>query len=168
LPQSEPAALPHTHLLVQHLLKQLERHAATRDERDPRPAWLVDFVECAAAHFAPLSGVGRVGCECEATAAGWEARLYLGATEVVGGKDDGQSRRLSFELHLSGLMQCFTRVEDVRWNVAAGQDEQGGSFLTVRGCVEEHPLCVKAYSRAPQHAGPALRMYHDGRIQPVE
>jgi hypothetical protein len=160
--------LSHTHLLVQHLLKQLERHAATRDDRDPRPAWLVDFVERAAEHFAPLSGVGRVGCECEATDEGWQARLYLGTTEVVGGKDDGQSRSLSFELHLSGLMQCFSIVEDVQWNVAANHDDTGGSFLTIRGCVDHHPLCVKAYSRAPQHAGPALRMYCDGRIQPVE
>jgi hypothetical protein len=153
--------------LVQHLLKQLEQHAATRGERDPRPQWLQRFIERAAEHFAPLSGVGRVGCECEATEDAWEARLYLGATEVVGGKHDGQSRGLSFELHLSELLAGFTRVEDVRWNVAANQSE-AGSFVTIRGWVDHHRLCVKAYSRAPQHAGPGLRMYHDGRVQPVE
>jgi hypothetical protein len=154
--------------LVQHLLKQLEQRAAARDERDPRPEWLQRFVERAAEHFAPLSGVGRVGCECEATEDAWEARLYLGATEVVGGKDDGQSRGLSFELHVSELLACFTRIDDVRWNVAASANDSGGSFVTVSGWVDHHRIRLKAYSRAPQHAGPALRMYHDGRVQPVD
>jgi hypothetical protein len=160
--------LPHSHLLVQHLLKQLERHAATRDERDPRPAWLTDFVQRAAEHFAPFTGVGRVGYECELNEGGWEARLYLGNTEVVGGKDDGQQRGLSFELNLAGLVSCFTAVDDLRWNVAARQGEAGGSFLSLRGRVDDHALCVKAYSHAPRHAGPALRMSHDGQVQQVQ
>jgi hypothetical protein len=155
--------------LVQHLLKQLEHHSSRRDERDPRPDWLVEFVERLAEHFAPLSGVGRVGCECEAGEHGWEARLYLGATELVGGKEDGRARGCSFELHLSELLTCFSAVDEVRWNVAAGQgDDAGGSFITIHGAVHEQPVCVKAYSRAPAHAGPGLRQYHDGRVQPVE
>jgi len=160
-------ALAHTHLLVQHLLKQLERHAATRHERDHRPAWLVEFIARVAEHFVPLSGVGRVGCECEADETGWEARLFLGAAEVVGGKDDGQHRGFSFELHLNSLLACFSNVRDVTWNVAASA-ESPASFITVRGEVEEHPVRVKAYSRAPSHAGPALWLYDNGRVQPVE
>lgn len=160
--------MAHSHLLVQHLLKQLEHHAATRDERDPRPAWLAEFVERAAEHFVPFSGIGRVGCECEAHDDGWEARLYLGLTEMVGGKDDGQAHGPGFELHVSGLLACFTAVNDLRWNVASSRGDGGGSFLTVHGLVEEHPVCVKAYSRAPAHVGPALRVFHDGRVQPVE
>src|SRR5262245_53805720 len=46
-------ALAHTHLLVQHLFKQLERHAATRHERDHRPAWLVEFIARVAENFVP-------------------------------------------------------------------------------------------------------------------
>ncbi len=158
--------MAHAHLLVQHVLKQVEQHAAQRRQRDPRPTWLADFVQQAAAWFEPLAGVGRVGYDCEPTAAGWEARLYLGSTEMVGGKDDGQWRSNSFELDLSGLTSCFSRIDEFRWNVASGA--AAGSFLTLRGCVNDQPLCVKAYSRAPEHMGPALRQYHDGRIQPVE
>ncbi len=134
--------------------------------RDPRPAWLVDFVQRAAEWFEPLSGIGRVGYDCQPTDAGWEARLYLGSTEVIGGREDGQSRGSSFELDLSGITACFSRIDEFRWNVATG--ENAGSFLTVRGLVDLYPLCVKAYSRTPQHLGPALRQYHDGRIQTVE
>jgi len=158
--------LARPHLLVQHLLKQLETHAQEREQRDPRPAWLVELVEAAAAAFAPLSGVARVGSECEPSGEGWEARFYVGATELVGGKDDGQFRQSSFELNLAGLAERFTQLHEFRWNVASGPD--CGSFVTIRGLVDgQYPVCLKAYSRTPEHLGPALRQYHDGRIESV-
>lgn len=160
--------MAHSHLLVQHLLKQLEQHSAERGERDTRPEWLVDFIDRTADCFVPLQGLGRVGYECEVGDAGWDVRLYLGSTEIVGGRDDGQWRHTSFELDVAGLTQCFTRVDDLRWNVAAGMAESGASFLTVCGVVGEQPVRVKTYSRAPVHAGPALRAYHDGTVKPVE
>ncbi len=158
--------MAHSHLLVQHLLKQLEQHAANRTERDPRPSWLIRLIDQAAECFLPLTGVARVGYESELIDDGWEVRMYLGKTEVVGGRDDGQARSTSFELDLAALTSCFSRVDEFRWNVAGG--ETGGSFLTVRGAVGEETVCVKTYSRAPHHAGPALREYADGRIQPVD
>jgi hypothetical protein len=158
--------LARPHLLVQHIVKQAEQLAALRAQRDPRPVWLVEFVESAAAAFAPLAGVGRVGYDCEPTAGGWEARLYIGSTELVGGKQDGHWRANSFELDVGGLTRAFSRIDEFRWNVAAG--ETAGSFLTLRGAIGDQPLCVKAYSRPPEHLGPALREYHDGRVHPVE
>ncbi len=162
----ELAALAHAHLLVQHVIKQAEIFASQRRQRDPRPEWLVNFIQTAAEWFEPLSGVGRVGYDCEATQDGWEARLYLGSTELVGGRDDGKWRSQSFELNLTGLTACFSRIDDFRWNVSA--TSTGGSFLTIRGYIGDAPLCVKTYSRAPEHLGPALREYHDGRVQTVE
>jgi hypothetical protein len=161
----ESLELPRPHLLVQHLLKQLESHVQDRDQRDLRPVWLADLVQQAADAFAPLSGVARVGYECEPSGDGWEARFYVGATELIGGKDDGQFRQSSFELNLADLVERFTRLEEFRWNVAAG--EQSGSFVTIRGRVGDQPVCLKAYSRTPEHIGPALRQYHDGRIESV-
>lgn len=158
--------LAHAHLLVQHVLKQMDQRLAQKSQRDPRPAWLVDFVQKAADSFEPLTGVGRVGFDCEPTEGGWEARLYLGSTEFVGGKVDGEFRTNSFELDLQGLTTLFSRIDTFRWNVAGS--ENGGSFLTVRGVVGEQSLCVKAYSRSPQNMGPGLRQYHDGRVQPVD
>lgn len=158
--------MAHSHLLVQHLLKQLEQHSTQRGERDPRPEWLIDLVNQAADCFVPLHGVARVGYECEPADHGWEARLYVGDTEIVGGPADGQARAASFELDIAALTMCFSRVDELRWNVAGGPT--GGSFLTVRGAVGEEAVCVKAYSKAPHHAGPALRQYTDGRIRPVD
>lgn len=163
---AESFPLPRPHLLVQHLLKQLEQQSSQRAERDPRPQWLADFIQDAADAFAPLLGVARVGYECEPSADGWEARLYLGSTEMVGGKDDGHARQSSFELNLADLTRGFSEIHEFRWNVSGGT--LGGSFVTIRGHVGEHALCVKAYSKSPGHAGPALRQYHDGRIQSVD
>ena len=158
--------MAHAHLLVQHVLKQVELFAAQRRHRDPRPEWLVNFVQQAAEWFEPLSGAGRVGYDCEPTDRGWEARLYLGTTEMVGGRDDGRWHGHSFELNLGALTGCFSRIDEFLWNVSAA--EHGGSFLTLRGLIGDAPLCVKAYSRAPDHLGPGLRQYHDGRLQTVE
>lgn len=157
--------MAHTHLLVQHLLKQLEQHSAQRGDRDHRPEWLIDLINHAAECFLPLHGVARVGYECEPKDHGWEARLYVGATEIVGGAADGQARSASFELDIAALTMCFSRVDELRWNVSGSSS--GGSFLTVRGAVGEEDVCVKAYSKAPHHVGPALREYADGRIRPV-
>lgn len=164
---SESVALAHSHLIVQHLLKQLELFALDREERDPRPEWLTGLVQRVAELFEPLTGVGRVGCECELTEIGWEARLFLGLAEIVGGKHDGQSRTTGFELDLVNLQGCFDLVDAVSWNVSSSEGEGGGSFLTVRGLVGPEPVCVKLYSRPPRDALPALRVRADGTVEEI-
>jgi hypothetical protein len=98
---------------------------------------------------------------------GWEVRMYLGATEIVGGKDDGQSQLVSFELDVARLNQAFTHVDAAHWTVSGGTDGTNSSFLTVRGSVDEHELCLKVYSRAPLEAGPAFRQHSDGSLDSV-
>jgi hypothetical protein len=157
--------LSHSHLLVHHLLKQLENHKRERAERGNRPAWLSAFVHQAAALFEPLLGVARVGFQCELTTDGWEARLYLGSTEIVGGRDDGQSRLISFEFDFGRLAETFTRLDEFRWNVCTAPDQSSGSFVTLRGLVDDHPVRLKIYSRPPEDAGPAFRLLPDGTLQ---
>ena len=163
----EPRILSRSHLLVHHLLKQLELHKRDRKERDRRPAWLTTFVHQTAALFEPLSGVAKVGYECELTSIGWEARLYLGSTEIVGGREDGQSRLISFEFDFARLTDGFTRVDEFRWNVCSTTDGSTGSFVTLRGQVDDHPVSLKLYSRPPRDAGPAFRQRSDGTLEEV-
>jgi hypothetical protein len=159
--------LAHSHLLVQHLLKQLEHHQRDRRDRQRRPEWLSAFVHQTAALFEPMTGVGRVGAQCEFTDAGWEARLYLGSTEIVGGKNDGHAQLISFELDFVRLSEAFTRLDDFRWNVAAAADGGNSSFVALRGMVDHHTVCLKVYSRPPKEAGPAFRQHSDGSLDPV-
>lgn len=161
------STLSHSHLLVHHLLKQLENHKRDRRERDRRPEWLSALVHQTAALFEPFSGVARVGYECELTPHGWEARLFLGSTEIVGGRDDGQARLNSFEFDFGRLAEGFTRLDEFRWNVCTTIDGSAGSFVTIRGLVDEHLVCLKIYSRPPQDAGPAFRQLPDGTLEDV-
>lgn len=157
--------LSHSHLLIHHLLKQLENHKRDRKERDRRPEWLNVFIHQTAALFEPLAGVARVGFQCELTTEGWEARLYLGSTEIVGGRDDGRSRLISFEFDFSRLAENFTRLDEFRWNVCTASDGTAGSFVTLRGQVDEHVVRLKIYSRPPQDIGPAFRLLPDGTLE---
>ena len=166
--QSESAILAHSHLLVQHLLKQLEQHRRDRGERQRRPEWLSVFVHQTAALFEPMRGVGRVGSQCEYTNDGWEARLYLGSTEIVGGKDDGHFQFIGFELDFVRLTESFTRVDEFRWSVGSTGRGASPSFITVRGAIDEHKVVLKVYSTPPREAGPAFRQHTDGSIDPIE
>ena len=165
--QPESAILAHSHLLVQHLLKQLEHHQRDRHDRQRRPEWLTVLIHQTAALFTPLTGVGRVGSQCEYTNDGWEARLYLGSTEIVGGKDDGHSQLLGFELDLSRLTESFTKVDEFQWYVGASAEGSNSSFMSVTGSVDDNKICLKVYSRPPKEAGPAFRQHADGSLDPV-
>ena len=156
--------MAHSHLLVQHLLKQLEQHRRERGDRQRRPDWLDVFVHQTAALFEPMTGVGRVGSQCEYTNDGWEARLYLGSTEIVGGKDDGHFQLISFELDLLRLSESFTRLDEFRWSVGAAADGGNSSFITLRGQVDDNSVLLKIYSRPPKEAGPAFRQHADGSV----
>lgn len=159
--------MSHPHSLIHHLLKQLENHRRDRSDRSRRPEWLNTFVHQTAALFEPLSGVARVGYQCELTQDGWEARLYLGSTEIVGGRDDGRSRLISFEFDFGQLASGFTRLDEFRWNVCTTDDGSAGSFVTLRGMVDDHLVCLKVYSRPPHDIGPAFRLLPDGTLEDV-
>ena len=115
--------------------------------------------------FEPLTGVARVGYQCDATPDGWEARLYLGSTEIVGGRDDGRERLISFEFDFGRLAAGFTRLDEFRWNVCTTTDGGSGSFVTLRGTVDENLISLKIYSRPPQDIGPAFRQLPDGTLE---
>jgi hypothetical protein len=159
--------LAQSHLLVQHLLKQLEQHKRERQNRQRRPEWLSVFVHQAAALFEPMSGVGRVGSQCEVVDEKWEVRLYLGATEIVGGKNDGHSQLVSFELDLARLNQLFSKVEEFHWSVSAAADGGNSSFVSMKGLVDQYSIGLKVYSRPPKEAGPAFRQHSDGSVDHV-
>lgn len=159
--------MAHSHLLIRHLLKQLEHHKRGRMDRDRRPEWLSAFVHQTAALFEPLSGVARVGYQCELSPEGWEVRLYLGSTEIVGGRADGQSRFVSFEFDFGRLVEGFTRVDYFRWNVCSSEEGASNSFVTLRGKIDENPVQLKIYSRPPNETGPAFRQRSDGTLEDV-
>lgn len=156
---------------IQHLLKQIETHSAKRGNRDVRPPWLTEFVNDVAELFEPLSGVGRVGFECRMTEGQWVAGLYLGSTEIVGGRDDGRHVYTDFEINLDQVAKRFTSIDEFYWSVFPSlqdpEQEQPRSYVTICGLVGEHPLRLQLFSGPPSRTGPGLRRLPDGRSEPM-
>jgi hypothetical protein len=158
--------LSHSHLAIRHLIRQVEDYAGRRGERKA-PAWVVEFVEQAAALFEPFSGVARPGFECCRAEDRWEIALFLGKTEVVGGPNDGHLSPVNFMFDVAALSRLFARVDALRWNAfpdchVCNEGEMDLSFLVAEGEVKGELVSVQVHAGPPHAAGPALKRYSDG------
>lgn len=177
--------MTHSHMPVQHLLKQVETYRPQRGERDVRPRWVTDFINETAELFEPIRGLGRVGFDCQLAEDCWVVAMYLGSTEIVGGKDDGQSRPTDFQFDLLELIGRFTEIDHFRWSAfpsgsedadrsasqvdrsASQVDSHFRSCIAIEGRIEENSFCVQLFSEPPRDVGPGFREYPDGRRETV-
>lgn len=166
--------MPHSHMPVQHLLRQVELYRSRREDgrqQDVRPDWLTQFIESCAELFEPLAEDARAGFDCRLVDDVWVLEMYLGGTEIVGGPDDGQLRYSNFQFNLHGLLDRFDDVDRFRWNAIPDcpDDADGNprSSLLVSGRIEDNALRMHVYSVPPEEAGPGFREYEDGRREPV-
>lgn len=167
--------MPHAHLTVNHLLKQLETRREQKLPRDRRPDWLTAVIDAAADLFDPVAGLGRVGFDCRPTEAGWVAILYLGSEEIVGGPDDGQTRHADFRFDALAATALFDQVDELLLDAfpsladaSEGQPTAAGVRLTVRGTVADHPLTLHVHAMPPDAAGPGFRRFPNGRREVSE
>lgn len=165
--------MAHSHLPVQHLMKQIENFPARGRDRGVRPEWVSRLVETVADLFDPLEDVGRVGFDCHLSDDCWIVEMYLGSTELVGGPCDGQRRFSDFRFDLLALVGVFDEIERFRWTAlcaADGEEENvaaGPSSITVEGKFDGNPVRLQLYSVPPPDAGPGLRRYPDGNVEPI-
>lgn len=164
--------MSHSHLALQHLFKKIDSPDA-RLRRAPRPAWLAGFVDQVAELFEPFTDMGRVGFECAAGEERWEVGMYLGGTELVGGRDDGRLKHVAFQFDLTRLTGLFDSVDSFVWNVhpdageEANSNTSGGSCIAIVGRHGDVVLQLQIFSSAPGEVGPGLRKYVDGTWEPV-
>ncbi len=159
-----------SHLSARHFLNQADLDRSKRRKRDIRPAWLTGLIEFAAELFEPLIDVGRVGFDCRWDEQGWNVALYLGTTEHVGGKEDGTIQQPAFRFDLQPLLERFTRIDGLSWNVTppeSGTDERPQCFLLVDGRIADNRVRLAIHAAAPLAAGPGLRRLPDGRVEPA-
>ena len=172
--------MSHSHIALQHLIHKLDSGVPRRG-RATGPLWLPEFVDQVAELFEPFVDVGRVGYECAPTTERWEIGMYLGNTEVVGGKVDGEVRPVAFQLDLARLEAIFDKIDEWNWNAfPAGTVNEAGeppateivptqerSFVTVTGSYRENRLRLRIYSSPPADAAPGMRQYADGSWEAV-
>jgi hypothetical protein len=161
----------HSHMPIQHLLKQVEAYGAKRASRDVRPPWLTDFIDEIADLFEPISGAGRVGFDCQLAEDCWVAGLYLGSTEFVGGRDDGRLEFTNFELDLRKLTGYFTTIEEFYLGAfpspTSEESRRAHSYITIGGLIDENPIRLQVFSVPPEHTGPGLRRLPNGSDETV-
>lgn len=162
--------MSHSHLPLQHLLKKIET-SGPRTRRDVRPAWIAKLIDEIAELFEPFTDVGRVGFECSLGEDRWEVSMYLGKTELVGGKSDGEMQHLDFQFDLLKMTKYFDHIETLRWNAfPSGSDINDGpecSFVSIEGKYEDNSLMLRIFCTPPEQAGPGLRQFTDGTWEPV-
>jgi len=164
----------HSHLALQHLIHKIDS-AQPRQKRMAPPAWLPDFVDQAAELFEPFVDVGRVGYECTPSTERWEISMYLGATEAVGGRTDGEVRSVAFQFDLLRLSAIFELVDEFHWNAfpsgttEAEQDGKAGerSFVTVTGRYRDQAVRLRVFCTPPAEVSPGLRQFADGTWEAV-
>ena len=179
MPIQESPPLSHSHIPLRHLLKQIETYSPNRKKRDVRPPWLVRFIEAAAQLFEPFDSVGRVGFDCSLLDDEWVVGIYLGGTEIVGGRLDGKTLFANFCFDLAELIRRFDEIQELRWTALPeplelaepdgkpGEPGRERSYVTITGTVEGHSVRLSIFSIPPDAVQPALRRLPDGTYVPV-
>lgn len=164
--------MSHSHLALQHLIQKLDSPGYRRS-RSTGPQWLAEFVDQVAELFEPFVDVGRVGFECSPGEDRWEIAMYLGCTELVGGRADGEVRSVAFQFNVAGLNSIFDAIESLHWNAfpaGASVDEgpqEDRTFVGVVGRYRDSRLRLRVFSRPPRDAGPGMRQFPDGSWEPA-
>ncbi|QDT64533.1 hypothetical protein [Calycomorphotria hydatis] len=162
--------MPHSHLTVNHLLRQLDEYLERKSERDMRPEWLTELIDNVADLFDPLTDIGRVGFDCRMTEEGWDVAMYLGSREFVGGAHDGRIAATDFRLNVIELTQLFVSVEEIQFEAVpsklAGQELAPMAEVSVRGHGPENtPLTLRVLAAPPEYACPGLRQFPNGELE---
>jgi hypothetical protein len=164
----------HSHIALQHLISKIDS-TGPKSKRSTAPVWLAEFVDQIAESFEPFVDVGRVGYECAPNTERWEIAMYLGSTEVVGGRVDGELRPVAFQFDVVRLETVFDRVDECRWSAfPAGTVGDGAesysverSYLTIMGRYRDNLLKLRVFCTPPAEAAPGLRHYADGSWEAV-
>src|SRR5205085_10483409 len=105
----------------------------------------------------------------------WEIQKYLGNTEAVGGRVDGEVGPVAFQFHLVRLETAFDQSDECSWTAfpagTVGQDAEAPgcerSYLTISGRYRENALKLRVFGAPPAEAAPGLRQYADGSWEAV-
>ncbi|WP_339730644.1 hypothetical protein [uncultured Gimesia sp.] len=165
--------MAHSHLPIQHLMKQMENFASDQTNINCRPSWLSSFVDEVADIFNPYDEVGRVGFDCQFTEECWEVGLFLGSTEIVGGQRDGQFIAAGFQFDLLQLLDRFESVNRFHFHFMEETEPAvartpAASYITIEGHLADLEIVrLNVYATPPEKAGPGFRKSHDGKIDTV-
>lgn len=162
--------MSHSHLVIRHLIRQLEKFGPRTGKPRPLPAELTSFIDRVAEAFEPFQGVARPGFEAVQVDGVWDISMFLGRLELVGGPDDGRIHPVNFRLDLSRLTDCFDQLEELFWNAFPDfspqvEEHQELSVVTASGQVDGLQVRLQVHAAAPEACDPGLRILPDGEVE---
>ncbi len=114
--------------------------------------WLTDLSTAVAECLVVAAGQMPIGAHVQAGEDEVpEVSLFFGATEIVGGAQDGRRRNAPFWLDLVGLLQVFKEVEEFAWQAASmGPDDDLGPHVSLSGRFDGRPVRVRVLAASPR------------------
>jgi hypothetical protein len=150
----------------QHFMKQLQTKRAMKNQQKIQPEWVSKFVDQIAELFVPLENDGRVGYECKMNERGWKIRMFLGRTEMIGGRDDGSSLHSNFEFNISELTSIFENLNVLKWETYPDSSDpnhyQDHSIVIAEGMSSGHFVQLELHSVPPNEIGPGFKQFPNG------
>lgn len=150
---------------IENLLEQVEEYRLRREVRDSRPDRVTDLITEVAEIFEPYHGVARVGFDCKAVTDGWAVSMYLGATEVVGGRDDGLKNHAPFHFDIDAAVALFTNVESVRFTSQPASHAAVDSGITIIGHVDDYPIRLAIHAHPPTEVEAGMQRMPDRSLR---
>ena len=110
-----------------------------------------------AQEIAPVDILAPIGCHYHCADGVWEVTLFVGMTEVVGGRTDGIKRRSRFSVRLGKLDSIFAEVEHFHWQThTLGSTDDLGPHISLEGKYQGHPVWLRILASPPRRF-PAAR-----------
>src|SRR5579863_6023147 len=117
----------------------------------PPPKWLHEFADAVAVLMNPVDMLAPVGCHFCHSDGTWEITLFVSATQVVGGKNDGVLRPSRFNVDVQAVTALFSEVRKISWQpLSLPPDDELGPHLAIEGSCGKYSVCLRILARAPK------------------
>ncbi len=122
------------------------------------PSWLSNFVDSVTSNIHAYDVLSPLGCHYQQVKDIWEVTVFASRTEIVGGPQDGLTCHASFNVDISGILQCFSEVGTISWqSQSLGSDDELGAHLAVEGICDNKQIWLRITSTAPERFGVGRR-----------
>lgn len=120
------------------------------------PDWLSRFVHKIAESLRPYDFLAPLGCNVILVDETWEVALFVGATEVVGGRSDGKLIESRFAVDVLALQKEFSLLEEFIWQAHPyAEDDEMGPYLQMTGKVNGYKVSLCLCANPPERFEPS-------------
>lgn len=117
------------------------------------PEWIDALANAAAKAVEPLNSkpLAPLACHYTKFESVWEITLFMEATEVVGGPEDGSVKQLPIGVRICEVLDLFQSISSCNWLAhSSGADDDLGPHLSIDGSYKGRRVWLRILSQAPR------------------